>query len=84
VEAAVYVLCAATALLCAGLLLGNYRRTGVRLLLWCGMFFVAMTLENVLLFADVVIVPEIDLIWWRRGIALVGVAVLVYGLINEI
>ncbi|RIK77149.1 MAG: hypothetical protein DCC68_17890 [Planctomycetota bacterium] len=82
-EAAVYLLCAATALLCAGLLLGSYRKTGVRLLLWCGLFFVAMALENVALFVDLSIVKNIDLVWWRRGIALAGVAVLIYGLSNE-
>lgn len=83
-ESIVYILCSATALLCAGLLLRGYWRTGAALLLWCGLFFVAMTLENAILFVDLVIVPHIDLIIVRESVALAGAALLVYGLASDI
>jgi hypothetical protein len=83
VEGAVYLLCAATALACALLLLRGYRRTRVRLLLWCGLFFLAMVAENALLFIDVVIVPERNLSAALYSVALAGVALLLYGLIFD-
>jgi hypothetical protein len=81
VEGAVYLLCAATALACGLLLLRGFRRSRVRLLLWCGLFFLALFAENVLLFIDVVLVPDIDLSGVRNSVALAGTALLLYGLI---
>ena len=84
-EAAVYILCAGTALLCAALLLRGYRSSGARLLLWCRLFFVAMTAENVILFVDLEILSdEVSLLIYRRAVALGGAIVLIYGLSNEI
>jgi hypothetical protein len=84
VESIVYILCAATALLCAVLLLRGYRRSRAGLLLWCGLFFIAMTLENAILFVDLVVVPHIDLLMIRQSVALVGAALLVYGLTTDV
>jgi hypothetical protein len=85
VEAAVYILCAGTALLCAVLLLRGYRNSGARLLLWCGLFFVAMTAENVILFIDLEILSDqVSLLFYRRAVALGGAIILIYGLSNEI
>lgn len=83
-EGAVYILCTLTALICAVLLLRGYGRSGTRLLLWCGIFFLAMTLENAILFVDVVVVPSIDLSDIRRTVPLIGVILLLYGLIWEV
>jgi hypothetical protein len=83
-EPAVYILCTATALACAVLLLRGYRRTGVRLLLWTGLFFLLLTLENGLLFVDRILVPSrLDLTLVRASTALIAVVVLLYGLIWE-
>jgi hypothetical protein len=84
VEGAVYLLCAATALVCALLLLRGYQRSGMRLLLWCGIFFLAMALENAVLFADLMIGPSVDLSPIRRAVPLLGVVLLLYGLIWEV
>ncbi|HET6572916.1 MAG TPA: DUF5985 family protein [Fimbriiglobus sp.] len=84
VEGAVYVLCAATALACAVLLLRGYRRSRTRLLLWCGLCFLALTAENVVLFFDLVVYQDVDLMALRRACALVGVSVLLYGLVWEV
>ena len=80
-EGLIYVLCAATAFLCGLLLFRGYRRSGSRLLLWCGLFFISLTLENAILFIDLVIVPNVDLFLLRTSIALVGVTLLLTGLI---
>jgi hypothetical protein len=79
----VYILCALTSVACAVLLLRGYSRSGMRLLLWSGLCFVALAVSNMVLFVDLVVVPgpEVDLSVWRSSIALVGVATLLYGLI---
>lgn len=78
----VYILCALTSVACAVLLLRGYGRSGMRLLLWSGLCFVALALSNVLLFVDLVVVgKEVDLSLLRTSIALLGVATLLYGLI---
>ncbi len=82
-EGAVYILCAVAALGCAALLGRGYRRSRVRLLLWSGLCFLALALENVILFVDVVLIPEEDFSALRLTVALVGVALLLYGLVWE-
>lgn len=83
-QAPIYLLCAATALACSILLLRGFRRTGVRLLLWCGLCFLALTLENLFLIVDFVLTgPETDLSALHISSALAGVALLLYGLIFE-
>lgn len=79
----VYVLCALTSLACALLLLRGYRQSGARLLLWSGLFFVGLFLNNVLLIVDVRIVPEVNLAVIRLVPALIGVCLLLYGMIWE-
>jgi hydrogenase/urease accessory protein HupE len=79
--AAIYTLCALTAALCAYLLLHAYRRGGYRLLLWSGLCFVGLTLNNVLLVIDKVMLPLVDLSIWRTLMALAAMMVLLYGLI---
>lgn len=80
-EGAVYLLCAATALACGLLLVRGFYRTRTRLLLWCGLCFLVLFAENVLMFVDDVIIPDVQLVVFRRGLALVGVAVLLFGLV---
>lgn len=79
----VYALCALTSIACSVLLLRGYRRSGVRLLLWSGVCFVGLALNNIVLFIDVRVVPDADLSLWRTIPAVAGVCVLLYGLIWE-
>lgn len=81
--ALVYVLCAFTSLLCAGLLLRSYRHSGSRLLFWSSLCFVGLALNNVLLFVDLVLVPTMDMSVLRGTVALASLLVLLYGLIWE-
>jgi hypothetical protein len=83
----VYLLCAATSLACAVLLLRGYRRGGARFLLWSSLCFVGLALNNIILFIDQVVLPDVDGLMgvdfalWRSGVAVVGLALLLYGLI---
>lgn len=77
----VYALCAATSLLCAVLLLRGYRATRTRLLFWASLCFAGLTINNALLFVDLILLPNLDLFLWRSAAALVGMSVLLFGLI---
>ena len=76
-----YVLCAFTALACAFLLLRGFFETRARLLLWSGICFAALAAENLLLYVDKVIVPDLDLAVLRTGVALAGLLGLVFALV---
>ena len=77
----VYLLCAATSLACAVLLLRAYKQSRVRLLFWSGLCFCGQAINNALLFIDLRVVPETDLFVLRSLPALLGVLLLIYGLI---
>ena len=77
----VYVLCALTSFACAVLLLRGYQRSRQRLLLWSGLCFAGLALNNVLLVVDLRVAPETDLSFVRTLPALAGVALLLYGFI---
>lgn len=79
----VYILCALTSFLCAVLLWRGYRVSGARLLLWSAWCFIGLTLNNVLLVVDMTMLPEVDLSLIRTLPALVGIALLIYGLVWE-
>ena len=76
----VFVLCALTSLACAVLLLRGYFRTRARLLLWTGLCFAGLFINNVLLIVDAR-TPNVDLSVWRSLPAVAGLVLLVYGLI---
>jgi hypothetical protein len=77
----VVVLCAVTSLACAVLLLRGYGRTRQRLLLWSGLCFVGLFVNNGLVVLDARIASDLSLL--RTLPALVGVVLLVYGLVWE-
>jgi len=79
--AAIYTLCALTALVCTVMLLLAYNRSGYRLLLWSGLCFAGLTLNNLFLVLDKVVFPNIDFSLWRTSTAVAAMAILLYGLI---
>lgn len=79
----VYLLCAATSAACAFLLLRAHHRTETSLLLWSGLCFVGLALNNAILVIDLILVPDVDLSTWRLVPAVLGVALLIYGLVWE-
>jgi hypothetical protein len=81
---AVYVLCTLVSLICAVLLLRGYSRGRHRLLLWSGLCFSGLSVSNVLLFLDLVILPaQIDLYPAREITTACSVLILLFGMIWE-
>ncbi|HEY7455400.1 MAG TPA: DUF5985 family protein [Thermoleophilaceae bacterium] len=81
--AAVYLGSALVSLASALLLLRSFAATRAELLLWAGLCFMGLTLNNVMLFVDKVLITGTDLSTWRTVPALAGALLLVFGLINE-
>jgi hypothetical protein len=79
--AVVYSLCALTALLCAWLLTVGYLRRRSQLLLWSGLSFAGLFVNNLLLVFDKLVFLQVDLSVLRSSVALAAMAVLLYGLI---
>ena len=80
----VYLLCALTAIVCAWLLMQAYFARGrYRLLLWSGLCFVGLAANNLLLVVDKLVLPAIDLSLARTAVALIAMAVLLYGLVMD-
>lgn len=81
--AGVYLLCLATSLVCTGLLVRAYLRGRTRLLLWTALAFGFLSLNNLLLVADMVLLPEVHLWRYRQAATFAALAVLLYGFIWE-
>jgi hypothetical protein len=79
----IYTLCTLTSGLCAWLLATAYRATGFRLLLWSSIAFAGFTLNNLALWIDKLVLPQIDLSLVRACLGLVAMLILLYGLIWE-
>ena len=78
------LLAALTSVACMVLLFRGYARTGARLLFWSGLCFVFLSLNNVLLFFDLIVYPtQVDLRLYRSLAALAGIACLLYAFIWE-
>jgi hypothetical protein len=78
-----YLLCAGTSILCMVLLMRGYAHWRSRLLLWSMLCFVGLAVNNLLLFFDLVLLPNLDLRWPRYTVALAAISVLIYGFIWE-
>lgn len=81
--AVIYFLCALTCLVAFVLLLRSWRATHYRLLFWSALCFAGLTLNNAVLVADKIFLPDVDLSTWRLLIGLVSVLLLLFGLIWE-
>jgi cytochrome c biogenesis factor len=86
----VYVLCAFTSIVCSVLLFRAWRSSRSRLLLWSGLCFAGLSINNLMLFFDLVVMPDQDIVLLgvplplvRSVTALVSVMTLVFGLIWE-
>ena len=81
---AVYVLCALTSTLWAVLLYRGYRANRTRLLFWASLAFLLLAINNVVLYVDLVVLPvRPDLFWYRTGVALAAILLLLFGLVWE-
>ena len=77
----IYVLCAATSLVAAWMLLRYYLHTRTPLLLWSFIAFLGLAANNVLVFVDLVVYPSIDMSLPRAFAGAAGMVALVYGLV---
>lgn len=84
VESTVFALCTVTSGLCAWLLARAFARTRARLLVWSALCFLLLTVNNALVFADLVMLPNIDLSLARFVAALAAACVLIYGFVWDI
>jgi hypothetical protein len=81
----IYLLCLLTSVACAFLLIRNYRRTKVRLLLWSATCFGFLALNNLLVVLDIVVLPVYpDLSEVRLITSSAGVLILLFGFIWEV
>lgn len=79
-----FALAALSSLGCMWLLFRGYLRSGVRLLFWTALCFVFLSINNVTLFVDTIILPtQVDLRVVRLTAALAGIACLLYAFIWE-
>lgn len=80
----VYALCFLTSSACAWLLARSYWRTSARMLLWSALCFLFLAANNLLVVADLVLFPGVDLRIWRHLLAFAAVAVLLFGFIWDL
>jgi hydrogenase/urease accessory protein HupE len=84
VQSAVYLLCFLTSFIAMVLVYRSYMQNRTRLLLWSALAFVALAVNNLLLFVDIVVLPDVDLLPLRHLSALTAVGLLLYGFVWEI
>jgi hypothetical protein len=80
----VFVLCTTTSALCTVLLLRAYRRTHAQLLIWSALCFLLLTVNNLLVFLDLVMLPNTDLSLVRLMSSLLATSLLVFGFVWDI
>jgi hypothetical protein len=78
----IYLLCAATSLLAAWLLVRQYRARRTPLLFWSSVAFVGLGLNNVMVYTDLALFADLNLALPRTLAGTVAMLALVYGLIE--
>jgi hypothetical protein len=77
------LLCVLASLTCMALLFRGWGRSGSRLLFWSALCFIGLAINNLLVFTDLVILPQVDLRPYRLLASLAAVAVLIWGFVTE-
>lgn len=81
--AAIYLLCACTSLACTIMLVRSWRSSHSRLLFWSSLCFAVLSVNNLLLVADKLILTQIDLTTMRLLTELSALLLLLFGLAWE-
>lgn len=76
-----YAVCVLSSAACTVLLFRGYIKRRVRLLMWSAICFAGLSVNNLALFLDLVLFPDIDLRLARLVPALIGMTFLLYGFI---
>jgi hypothetical protein len=83
-KAILFLIALLTSLACTVFLFRAYVQKRLPILMWSAFCFVGLTLNNLLLFVDLVLLPAtIDLRMVRHLAALTGLLFLLYGFIRE-
>jgi len=80
----VYLLCLASSAACAWLLVRRYARTQARLLLWSAVCFILLSINNLLVVVDLLVISSVDLSIVRLLSSLAALLILLYGFIWEL
>jgi len=81
--AVTYLLCACTSLACTILLVRSWRQSGSRLLFWSSLCFAVLSVNNLILVADKLMLPDMDLSAARIITELAALLLLLFGLVWE-
>ncbi|HWF40414.1 MAG TPA: DUF5985 family protein [Candidatus Acidoferrales bacterium] len=79
----VYILGSLTSLICAVFLLRGYNQGRSQLLLWSGLCFSGLALSNLLVFIDLILLPNVDLYLARLTVTAISMFLLLFGLVWE-
>ena len=79
----IYLLCAATSLLVAMMLMRQYVKSRTRLVLWSVISFAGLAVNSVLVYVDLVMYTGVDLSVYRSAAGAFAMVVMLYGLIWE-
>jgi uncharacterized protein DUF5985 len=79
----IYLLCAATSVVAALLLIRQYRSSRTPLLFWSSIAFLGLAVNNLLVYLDLGVFTTVDLALPRTIAGAVAMIVLVYGLVLE-
>ncbi len=79
----VFLLCFLTSVTCMLLLVRAWWRTRAGLLLWRSLCFVGVSFNNLFVFLDLILFPNVDLLLYRYASSLLGISVLLFGFIWE-
>ena len=82
-SAALYIITILTTLVCSVLLLRAYFKVRNRLLLWSGLCFAGLTLDNLFVFGDMIVFPSVDLYTYRLASVAISISLLLFGLVWE-
>ena len=76
-----YVLCLGVSATCAFMLLRAWRKSRVRLLLWSGIGFTGIAINNLILVIDSQLAADFSS--WRSAPTLIGLVAFIWGLAEE-
>jgi hypothetical protein len=81
----VYLLCAIASVICAWLLIRGYWQSRTTLLLWSSLCFVFLAGNNIFMFIDLVVYPNLDFhgSYVRNLLTAISGSLLLFGLIWE-
>jgi hypothetical protein len=83
IAAAVYALCALTSSIVAALLYRQSRARNSPLLFWSVIGFTGLAANNILVYVDLGMFPNVDLVLARTLAGTIGMTAMLYGLIRS-